>query len=90
MLTFLDGYQPGRASTLGKVPLTLFSDNRRRWSGDHAASDPTEVQGFLVTTLSTPPKAPRIVDIGPTALALLGLRPPADCDGRAWVEISRR
>ena len=90
VVTFLDGYQPGRATALGKVPLSLFSDNRRRWSGDHGASDPSEVQGFLVTTLSTPPKAPRIVDIGPTALALLGVKPPTDCDGRAWVEIVKR
>lgn len=90
VLTFLDGYQPGRATALGKIPMELFSDNKRRWSGDHAASDPSDVPGFLVTTLSAPPKAPRIVDVGPTALALLGVLPPVDCDGRSWVEVRKR
>lgn len=87
VLTFLDGYQPGRATSLGKIPMALFSDNTRRWSGDHAASDPNDVQGFVATTLSAPPKVPRLVDVGPTALALLGVPAQADVDGRSWVEV---
>lgn len=90
VLTFMDGYQPGRATTLGGIPLQILSDNERRWSGDHVASDPTDVQGLLATTLENPPKAPRLVDIAPTVHALLGLQPPADAEGRSWVEVRPR
>lgn len=90
VLAMSEGYQVGRASSLGRVPAELLSDNRRRWSGDHAASDPNEVQGLLATNLDTPPKAPRLVDISPTALALLGIPAPSDAEGRSWVEIRKR
>lgn len=90
VLAFLDGYQVGRATMLGGVPLQILADNRRRWSGDHAASDPSDVQGLIATNLDTPPKAPRLVDVAPTVLALLGLPAPPDLEGRSWVELRPR
>lgn len=90
VLAMSEGYQVGRASSLGRVPVELLNDNRRRWSGDHAASDPNEVQGLLVTNLDTPPKAPRLVDVSPTALALLGIPAPVGAEGRSWVEVRSR
>ncbi len=90
VLAFMDGYQVGKATTLGRIPLTLLADNKRRWSGDHSASDPNDVQGLLATNLEAPPKAPRLVDVGPTVQALLGVTPPADAEGRSWVDVRSR
>lgn len=90
VLAFMDGYQAGKATTLGRIPLTMLADNRRRWSGDHAGSDPNDVQGLVATNLDTPPKAPRLVDVGPTVQALLGVPPAAAAEGRSWVDVQPR
>jgi predicted AlkP superfamily phosphohydrolase/phosphomutase len=50
------GYEPGfRASwqtTLGAVPVSLFDDNDKKWSGDHCVT-PEAVPGVLFTSFKT-------------------------------------
>lgn len=88
VVSMADGYQTSRATSLGLVPGQVFEDNRKRWSGDHASNDPNDVPGLLVTTLTTLPEKPALVDVGPTALALLGVAVPAGLDGKSWVPVA--
>lgn len=85
IVSMADGYQTSRATSLGLIPTSVFEDNRKRWSGDHASNDPDETSGVLVTTLTTLPEAPALWDLGPTALTLLGVEVPAGLDGKSWV-----
>lgn len=87
VLAFQNGYQTSRATWVGGVPLQVVTENKRRWSGDHASSDAARVPGFLLTNLANPPKEPSLLDVGPTALALLGIAAPAQMEGKAWVEL---
>ena len=83
-LGFADGYQSDRSGTaLGGVPEGLFGTNEQKWSGDHAASDPADTEGFLLVNRDGISGEVHIIDIAPTVLSLLGVTPPADYEGRA-------
>ena len=90
LVTFYDGYQSSRATALGRVPISVLEDNLRRWSGDRASSDPADVPGFVATTLTPLPEAMGVLDVGPTALSLLGITPPAGLEGKSWVSVQAR
>jgi predicted AlkP superfamily phosphohydrolase/phosphomutase len=81
-MAFHEGYQNSRATSLGGIPKGLFSVNKKKWSGDHAASDAVDTEGFLLSSAGVMGPKPHIVDIGPTALALLGVDVPADYEGK--------
>lgn len=85
IVSMADGYQTSRATSLGLIPMSVFEDNRKRWSGDHASNDADETAGVLVTTLTTLPETPALWDLGPTALTLLGVEVPGGLDGKSWV-----
>ena len=78
-------YRVGWQTALGEVPPQVFEDNLKAWSGDHCSNDPSLVKGVLFSSARLAPGDPRIADIYPTVLDLLGVRVPGEIDGRTLV-----
>ncbi|HKN47514.1 MAG TPA: nucleotide pyrophosphatase, partial [Candidatus Polarisedimenticolia bacterium] len=78
-------YRVGWQTALGEVPPQVFEDNLKAWSGDHCSNDPALVKGVLFSSARLARGAPRIADIYPTVLDLLGIRVPGGIDGRTLV-----
>lgn len=76
------GYRTSAATALGGIPETLFSDNRKRWSGDHVV-DPDAVPGILFSNRPIESSHPRIIDLAPTILRALRVPVPDGCEGEA-------
>lgn len=81
---FRPGYRVAWRTVTGGVGDEVFADNLRPWSGDHNF-DPETVPGVLLCDRAVDGKLPRIVDIGPTVLDLLGVPVPAYMDGVSLV-----
>jgi len=82
VLGFAPGYQSSWATRLGGVGDTVFEDNGKKWSGDHAASDASVTRGVLFVSTPVSAEEPGIEDIAPTVLKGLGLPLPNGLDGR--------
>ncbi len=87
---FRDGYRTSWQTSLGAIPSGIVVANMKKWSGDHCASDPSDTGGIFFSNRplqkageSGPPN-PNILDIAPTVLNLLSVKPPTELDGRAW------
>ncbi len=78
------GYRVSWDSAVGKTSESVFSDNTKPWSGDHCVH-PDLVPGVLFASLKLETNSPRITDIAPTTLTLLGIEPPAYMDGQSLV-----
>ena len=85
-LAFRDGYRSSWRTPLGGIPHDLFEPNRRKWSGDHAASDVVDTPGIILASQKLPPGSPAIVDLAPTALRYLGVPVPPEMAGKALLE----
>ena len=81
-LGYAEGYQTAKASAAGAAPKEMFEDNDDKWSGEHASSDTESTPGIFFCNRKVLDD-PAIVDLGPTALAYLGLTIPTDYDGKA-------
>lgn len=79
-LGFAEGYQMDKLSAAGAAPKRTFSPNLDKWSGEHAASDPAITHGIFFANKPFT-DGPRLIDIGVTALAHLGLETPDDFQG---------
>jgi predicted AlkP superfamily phosphohydrolase/phosphomutase len=77
------GYRVSWDCATGMVSGPVFSDNTKRWSGDHCV-DPRLVPGVLFCNRRIQADEPSLVDIAPTALRLFGVSPPAWMDGRPF------
>ncbi|MDF1565091.1 MAG: alkaline phosphatase family protein [Deltaproteobacteria bacterium] len=82
-VSFAEGYRTGWGSILGGAPKALIEDNLRKWSGDHAASDPKDTEGFLVSNRKITAEKPAILDVAPTVLHLLGV--DNQLPGKVWL-----
>ena len=82
-LGLASGYRVSSATPLGGVPEGLFEDNMKKWSGDHATSDTSETEGVFLSNRPVEDKDVSIIDLAPTILELLGVRPPGHYDGNA-------
>jgi predicted AlkP superfamily phosphohydrolase/phosphomutase len=82
-LNFYPQYRTSWQSTLGAIPVGVISANRKKWSGDHCASDPSDTPGIFLSNRRLPDASgPQITDIAPTVLALLGVARNVEMDGR--------
>jgi predicted AlkP superfamily phosphohydrolase/phosphomutase len=82
-LAFREGYRSSWRTPLGGIPAALFEPNRRKWSGDHAASDVADTPGIIIANRKLPAGSPAITDMAPTALRYLGVPVPPDMLGTA-------
>lgn len=75
-LGFAANYRVSWSTTLGGFSRQAFEDNDSKWSGDHACNDPEVVPGVLFTNRPLAEGLhPRIIDMAPTILSLLGVEP---------------
>ncbi|MHC4473128.1 MAG: alkaline phosphatase family protein, partial [Planctomycetota bacterium] len=82
------GYRNSWSAATGTVTESVFTDNTKSWSGDHCV-DPEVVPGVLFSNLVIPAGRPRIVDLAPTILDLLGVEPPRYMTGRSLLPEER-
>ena len=81
----LFGFNPGCRiswdSVTGDPGGPVFSDNVKKWSGDHAI-DADLVPGVFFSNKAIDADNPHLRDLGATTLDLLGVEPPAYIEGR--------
>lgn len=75
------GYRAGWDAAVGRVSAAVIEDNTRSWSGDHCI-DPELVPGVCFCSRPLADDRPGLVDMAPTILALLGVKPPPYMTGR--------
>jgi len=85
ILGFYTGYRTSWNSVIGKVTGEIIEDNTRKWSGDHCL-DPREVPGILFSNRKITSNNPKIIDICPSILKLLGIKTPKYMDGQSIFE----
>jgi len=57
--------------------------NLTKWSGDHITVDPELIPGVFFSNRKVTTATPRLIDLAPTILTLLGVPVPAWMDGEA-------
>ncbi len=72
LVNFAAGYRISWASSLGGIPRGHFEDNVKKWSGDHII-DPELVPGVLFMNHVFQTSGARLIDLGPTIMAALGV-----------------
>ena len=81
----LFGFNPGCRiswdSVTGDTRGVIFSDNIKKWSGDHCL-DYRQVPGIFFSNRKINLNDPDLRDIGPTTIELFGLEPPGYMEGR--------
>ncbi|HXZ42008.1 MAG TPA: alkaline phosphatase family protein [Terriglobales bacterium] len=82
LVNFMPGYRVSWQSAVGGFADTPFSDNTRRWSGDHII-DPESVPGMLFMNRAVTTASARMVDMAPTILEHLQVAQPEFMEGKA-------
>jgi predicted AlkP superfamily phosphohydrolase/phosphomutase len=80
VVNFARGYRVSWETPLGGVPAGLFSDNVKKWAGDHVI-DPCLVPGVLMMNQALKHDRPHLVDLAPTILEALGVEKGAEMEG---------
>lgn len=75
------GYRADWGCVTGCVGRKAIYPNNRHWNGDHC-HDSDLVKGVLFTSWKHESDNPSIMDIAPTVLRMLGVKPPGYMDGR--------
>ncbi len=75
------GYRADWGCVTGCVGKQVIYPNNRHWNGDHSHSSDL-VNGVLFTSWKHNTENPAIVDIAPTVLKKLGVKPPRYMDGK--------
>jgi len=76
------GYRAGWGCVTGGVGERVLYPNERHWDGDHC-HDHRLVPGVLACSRELSAEDAEIVDIAPTVLSALGVRPPSYMEGRS-------
>lgn len=79
-VTNTPGYRVSWQTSLGGAPEKLVEENDKAWSGDHCSLDPSFVPGIFFCNRAAGPR-PRMLDMAPTLLSLLGVPVPAAMEG---------
>jgi predicted AlkP superfamily phosphohydrolase/phosphomutase len=77
------GYRVGWQDSLGIVAREVVEPNLDVWSGDHCSVYPPLVNGILFANRRLDAADPYMADIPATLLALYGVEPPVELDGRS-------
>ena len=80
LVNFESGFRVSWQSALGGFATSTFTDNTRRWSGDHIIH-PDAVPGILFVNRPLRRSDPHIIDLAPTMLMHLGAAPPPSMEG---------
>ena len=80
-VTNVPGYRVSWQTSLGGAPEQLVESNLKAWSGDHCSLDPSFVPGMFLCNRKVD-AAPDMLDMAPTILGALDLKPPAAMEGR--------
>lgn len=83
-VTNTPNYRVSWQTSLGGAPERLIETNQKAWSGDHCSLDPCFVPGMILSNRPLGPN-PRMIDVAPTILDLLGLPPEKDLEGHSLV-----
>jgi len=75
------GYRVSWETAIGRTTEQIFHSNKKAWSGDHCV-DPSLVPGILFCNRPVENENPRLIDIGPTVLAMFGVAVPEYMDGK--------
>lgn len=79
-------YRVSWDTTLGGMPADTTSLNMQKWSGDHCSLDPEDVKGILFASKPILGGQPKMADMCPSILSLLGVKSDIDMDGQAIIE----
>ncbi len=85
-LAYADGFQSSKATASGRAPEAIIEANDDKWSGEHASSDVANTPGIFFSNKKVNTDAPRIIDLGVTALTYLGTKVPADFEGKPLLD----
>jgi len=88
-IAFRDGYRTSWRTPLGGIPDALFEPNKKKWSGDHAASDVGDTPGVILSSRPLAPGDAAILDLAPTALAYLGVPASPEMEGHPLLGAAR-
>jgi len=83
-----EGYRAGWGCVTGGVGPSVIYPNDRHWDGDHC-HDHRLVPGMLACSTELAAGAADILDIAPTVLSALGVKPPDYMEGRSLLPTSR-
>jgi predicted AlkP superfamily phosphohydrolase/phosphomutase len=76
------GYRVSWDTAIGRTTEEVFHSNNKAWSGDHCV-DASLVPGILFCNRPMESEKTRLIDIGPTVLAMFGVTVPDYMDGKA-------
>jgi predicted AlkP superfamily phosphohydrolase/phosphomutase len=75
------GYRASNKTALGEIPADVLTDNRERWSGDHAMAAEL-VPGVVFSNKKMKADSPTLSDLTVTILAEFGIQPEATMKGK--------
>jgi len=79
-----EGYRVGWQDALGGIGKAIVEPNDQIWSGDHCSVYPPLVQGILFSNFKlNAPNGAYMGDVMPTILALYGVKPTTNLDGKS-------
>jgi predicted AlkP superfamily phosphohydrolase/phosphomutase len=82
LIGYHKGYRHSWDCATGSVPLEIFTDNTKSWSGDHCV-DPRLVPGVLYCNRKINTRTPNLMDIAPTVLERFGVEVPGYMQGKS-------
>ena len=91
IIGYSEGYRASWDAAVGKTIGPVFSDNTKRWSGDHCVDFSLVPGVFFSNRKFNVESGARLIDIGPTVMDILGVPVPGYMDGHPLkIEASER